>query len=332
MRYLYCLVVILLFASNKNSFAVVKDTVYYEIWNVNSLSSIGGHSVTASGEPVVVSTEKGLAVQFDGVNDILVVDNNPIGDAKEFTFEVYFKPFSGQTNITNQPRFVCFWDPNDANGPRMTIEIRATASNEWYFDGFLKTDIDQKTLIDATKTHSTDQWMHAAVTYKDNIFTSYVNGEQELDTTITYTSKVFNTSGKASIGARYNNTYWFNGIIRAIKVTHKALTPAEFFTISDTTVVYTEAKSITKRDNQVEVFPNPSKNEIIVRDMSGKNISPLSLSIVSVSGQEVYKKHFSNNKNEFFHTINVSHLCNGIYFVGLQYPGHYITRKISIQH
>jgi hypothetical protein len=321
----------MLFANNIVSYAGVTDTVFYEIWNVNSVTNIGGHSVTVSGAPVVVSTEKGRALQFDGVDDILVVDNNPIGSATEFTFEVFFKPNGGQPNIANEPRFVCFWDPNDASGPRMTIEIRVTAANEWYFDGFLKTDIDAKTLIDFTKTHATNQWMHVAVTYKDKVFTTYVNGVVELDTTVDYSAKILNSIGKTSIGARFNNKNWYNGIIRAIKITHKALTPSEFFSIPDT-VVTTNSQSIIKQDSKVEIYPNPAKEELYIRDMSRKKEFPLSLSIISISGKQVYKRNFSPFKNEFAQTIDVSHLNNGIYFVGLQYPGYCITHKISIMH
>jgi hypothetical protein len=311
------------------SFAGNADTVFYECWDICSLSDIGGYGVTIYGEPVVVATEKGNAVFFDGVNDALFINKNPFGDAKEFTFEVLFRPEGGQPNIANEPRFVCFWDPDDASGPRMTIEIRVTAANEWYFDGFLKTDKEDLTLIDATKTHPTGQWMHAAVTYKDNIFTTYVNGRQELSGTVGYTSKVFNTTGKTSVGARYNMARWYNGLIKAIKVTHAALTPEEFFSIPDTAA--TSEQEMQPGTNTLEIYPVPVHNELYLRDIRSSDI-PLAVSITSITGQVVYRSCPLPDGSKAEQVINVSYFHNGIYFVVLQYNDYCITRKIWIMH
>ncbi|MBN1416895.1 MAG: T9SS type A sorting domain-containing protein [Bacteroidales bacterium] len=311
------------------SLAGEADTVFYEFWDINSLTTIGGHGVTVYGEPSVIATEKGNAVFFDGVNDALIIDKNPFGDTKAFTFEVLFKPEGGQPNITNEPRFVCFWDPEDADGPRMTIEIRVTASNEWYFDGYLKTDKEGLTLIDETKTHPTSRWMHAAVTYKDNIFTTYVNGQQELSGTVSYTSKVFNSTGKTSVGARYNLARWYNGVIRAIKVSHDALTPEEFFSVPDTNATLDEG--IVHDGNAMEIYPVPAKNELWLRNFAGNDI-PQSVSVTSMTGQIVYQSYLADNDVHNSPKLDVSDLPNGIYFVGLQYQNYWLTRKICIMH
>ena len=311
------------------SFAGVTDTVYYEFWDISSLSTINGHGVTVYGEPVIVATEKGNAVTFDGVNDALIIDNNPFGNAKEFTFEVLFRPTGGQPNITNEPRFVCFWDPDDANGPRMTIEIRVTASGEWYFDGYLKTDKEDLTLIDATKTHPTNQWMHAAVTYKDNVFATYVNSQLELSDTVGYTSKVFNSTGKTSVGARYNLARWFNGAIKAIKITHEALAPAEFFSIPDTGV--THDVIVVSGGNTLEIYPVPAQHDLNFKD-TGNNDLPITVSVTSLTGQIIYQSDLVFDHAKSSQVIDVSKLPNGNYFVGLQYPDYCITRKICILH
>ncbi len=319
--------------------AAETDTTYYEFWNIDSLTNIGGYSVTTYGEPKVIVTDSGKTIEFDGVDDAIIVDNNPFGDTKEFTFEVLFKPYSGEPNITNEPRFVCFWDPNDAKGPRMTIEVRVTNTNQWYFDGFLKTDTEQLTLIDATKTHPTDQWTHAAVTYKNNVFTTYVNGQKELSGTVGYTSKVFNTTGKTSVGARYSLEKWFNGTIKSIKVTHKALTPAEFF-ISDTTIADTNSTDTTTTtsiiqdfpgNNSPEIYPVPAKNELYITN-SAENVLPVSTFITSTSGELVYQSSQEYVYSENTQILDIASLQNGIYYVGLQYQNYFITRKICVLH
>ncbi len=311
------------------SYAEVTDTVFYEFWDLNSLTTIGDYDVTTFGEPVIVNTEKGRAMQFDGVDDAIYIDKNPIGDAKEFTFEVLFKPNGGEPNITNEPRFVCFWDPDDANGPRMTIEIRVTASNEWYFDGFLKTDNASLTLIDSTKKHATGAWMHAAIAYKDSVFTTYVNGQQELSDTVGYATKVFNTNGKTSVGARYNLQRWYNGTIKAIKVTHAALTPAEFFSIPDTVINYENQVSL----NGIlpEIYPIPAYNELYIRDPPGNKL-PESISILNCTGEIICQSKLSSNTLENLYVLNIDNLPKGFYYVGFHYQNFFTTRKICVLH
>lgn len=322
---LFLLSTLLLFFVVNASFSAANDTVYYEYWDICSLTGIGGYKVTKYGEPVVVISEKGKTVLFDGINDALVVDKNPFGDAKEFTFEVLFKPKSGEPNITSEPRFICFWDPADASGPRMTIEIRVTADSLWYFDGFLKTDNDDLTLIDDSKTHPANEWAHAAVTYKDKVFTTYVNGQQELSGTVEYLTKVFNSSGKTSVGARYNLARWFNGEIKAVKVTHAALTPENFFSIADT--VISSGIAPVYEQNKVEIYPVPAKNEIVVNN-TGKDTLH-SITITNPSGQVVYQMDKICDKEQ---VVDISQLKNGIYFVALQSEKSSHTQKIIVLH
>jgi len=74
----------------------------FQIWELKSLKKIGGHKVQVFGNPQVVKTDIGKAIKFDGVDDRILVDNNPIGAAKEFTIEVIFKADPAY-EISSQP-------------------------------------------------------------------------------------------------------------------------------------------------------------------------------------------------------------------------------------
>ena len=39
------------------------------IWELDNLEEIGGHKVTVVGEPKVIDTPQGKAIEFDGVDD-----------------------------------------------------------------------------------------------------------------------------------------------------------------------------------------------------------------------------------------------------------------------
>lgn len=204
-----------------------QETVYSECWILDNLTLIGEHRVEVSGNPEVVDTELGRAVQFDGEGDRVLVDANPIGAAREFTVEVLFRP-SGSFPDNRDPRFVHIQDPGDPAQKRVMIELRTTEENRCYLDGYLKTDNDNLALIDASLTHPSGIWHHAAVTYKDGVFTTYMNGEEELRGKVTHRETVLNALGKTSLGARMDLRNWFRGEIRMVKVTHAALGPAEF--------------------------------------------------------------------------------------------------------
>jgi hypothetical protein len=202
-----------------------------QVWELTSLKKIGGHSVTVFGNPQVVKTELGKAIKFNGIDDRLLVDNNPIGTSKEFTVEVIFKP-DPAFSISNQPRFIHFQDPADSSAKRLMIELRITEKNEFYLDGYMQTDAAQKTLVNKTLLHPTGQWVHAAVTFKDNIFKTYVNGVQELSGNVAYTELFLEKTGKVSIGGRMNKINYYCGLIKTLKTTRKALEPKDFIKIT----------------------------------------------------------------------------------------------------
>lgn len=211
------------------------DSTYFEVWELKSLKKIGGHPVKVFGNPKIVKTEIGKAIRFDGIDDRLLVENNPIGDAKEFTIEVLFKPDSAY-NISQQPRFIHFQDLSDTlsgwnAADRIMMELRLTPQNNWYLDGFLLTDAGERTLQNKNLTHPTRQWFHAALTYKDNVFKTYINGLEETSGEVTFKSKILNKTGNVSIGGRMNRLNYYCGWIKELKITRKALKPQQFMKI-----------------------------------------------------------------------------------------------------
>jgi len=195
-----------------------------EIWKFDSLTNINGYTVEQMGQPKVVSTPLGKAVSFDGDGDRLLVNANPLGDATEFTIEIMFKPNDGFPK-NHEPR-IFHIESTDNPARRITIELRLNDKKQWYFDAFIKSEKSQFTLIDPTKVHPVGEWAHAAMTYKDRQFVSYVNGKKELSGEVDYLTIPANA--KTSVGARMNQIHWFNGEMLQVRVTKKSLLPSEF--------------------------------------------------------------------------------------------------------
>lgn len=197
------------------------------VWNINSLTTIGGAPTKVLGNPRVVDTPYGTAVGFDGNGDRLLVDTNPVGDATEFTIEIIFNPDDAYPDNL-EPRFFHIESPDNPNR-RITIELRLNDKKQWYLDAYIKSEQSQFTLIDPTKVHPVGKWAHAAITYKNREFVSYVNGEKELIGQVDYLPIASNA--KTSIGARMNQVHWFNGKILQVRISPRVLSTTEFLTL-----------------------------------------------------------------------------------------------------
>lgn len=220
MKYLIVPVLLLLVACHPQLTSNF-DTVF---WSINSLNSVGDLPTQVEGNPIVTETE---SVRFDGDGDRLLVDNNPLAGAQEFTVEVIFKPYDVFPRNW-EPRFFHIESADNPNR-RLTLELRLNDQKQWYLDAFIKSEKSNLTLIDSTKVHAVDQWFHAAVTYKNGYLVSFVNGQKELEGKVDYLP--IDANAKTSIGARMNRIHWFNGEIKTIRISHKALLPDEFLSV-----------------------------------------------------------------------------------------------------
>ena len=238
------------------SLDVEPDSIYYELWDISSLESIGGRPLSVLGNPKVVSTALGDAVKFDGEDDRLLVDFNPIMDAREFTVELVFKP-DAYIPGNDAPRFLHIQDPDDPQGKRVMIELRVNENDECYMDGFINTDAESLALIDETLLHSTEVWQHVAITYKDSILTTYFNGTKELSGIVRYDSAIVNPIGKTSLGGRMNHVAFFAGIMKTLKVSHACLTPQEFM-IPEVIDTRLTKLPLFQEGIEMDIYPGPA--------------------------------------------------------------------------
>lgn len=273
------------------------------------LTDIGGHAVTALGSPTVVASDLGNVVEFKGLAsaDQLIVDANPLDGTDEFSVEVIFKP----AYTTEDPRMIHIQDPDDPQQKRAMIEIRISRTDKWYLDGFMRTDLDGLTLINDTLIHPLDEWAHTAITYKDDIFKTYVNGTEELSGSLGYTSEVSSSTGQTSIGARMNNQNYFAGLIKTLKVTQEALEPASFITNELTAV-----KKMMVEASSIRLYPNPAI-DVIHLDFFSCNDGEAVFRIYDVLGKEhlTLNNTIISGTNHF--QIQTNNLNQGLYFLSI---------------
>lgn len=188
------------------------------IWNVDNLTSIGGHRVTVAGSPRVVDTAAGKAVEFNGSTDGLFLDVNPLSGLDRFTVEVVFAPAS---DGPEEQRFLHFEETGSGN--RAMVETRILPGGLWCLDTFLKNGDASLTLIDRAATHKADSWHAAALTYDGETMTHHVDGARDAGGALKMKPI---GQGRTSIGVRQNLAYWFKGRIRLVRITPEALPPA----------------------------------------------------------------------------------------------------------
>lgn len=170
------------------------------------------------GNPKIVEGPHEKALEFNGWNDGIFLNEMPLAKLKEFTIEVFFYPASGGKFEQR------FFHTGEIRGDRVLLEIRTTATN-WYFDAFVQSGTQKMTLIEPKLLHPLNLWYHVAYVVNHGKLCTYVNGQKELEGAISFSPI---QTGKTSIGVRLNEQSWFKGAICKIKITPEALNPVSF--------------------------------------------------------------------------------------------------------
>ncbi len=195
------------------------------IWELDNLEEIGGHKVTVVGNPKVIDTPHGRAIEFDGVDDGIFFDVHPLAGMTEFTVEVIFKPYA---DGVSEQRF--FHMQEDGTNERVMFETRLVEDNLWFVDTFMQTGGQNNTMYAIGDKHEIGPWYHAAIVVDGKTFKHYVNGKMELGKEVDFTPQ---KPGRTSMGVRINSVWWYKGAIRKARFTPRAMTPDEFLTVED---------------------------------------------------------------------------------------------------
>jgi hypothetical protein len=192
-----------------------------ETWRFDNLTSIGGYETQVEGKPRLIDTPQGKAIEFNGADDALFIENHPLAGAERFTAEVIFLPASmGRA----EQRF--FHMQENGSQTRLLFETRLTGGS-WYLDSFANTPAGSRPLIDRNLLHPLDRWYHIAMVYDGKVFRHYVNGALQGEAEVRLSPQ---GPGRTSVGVRMNRVDYFKGAARLARFSKRALTVSEFLT------------------------------------------------------------------------------------------------------
>jgi len=199
------------------------DTTSSVVWHLDNLFSIGGHPVTVAGDPVVREFDTGKAMEFDGVDDGVIVHGCPLDTSPSFTIEILFKPYTSFPNNAEQ-RFLHIQHQN-RESRRVLVELRLTGNNEWFVDTHIRADSSFLTCLAENFPHPVGRWYHVAFVYEKGEGRHFVNGVEEMRGEVPYVPV---EEADVSLGMRMNRKWFFKGAIQSVCMTRRALTPDEF--------------------------------------------------------------------------------------------------------
>jgi hypothetical protein len=220
-RFYLCLALVGLCVGPEIHFAKEKTSMMKQTtWELNTTNNLGGCATQVLGAPRLIETPQGKVMEFDGQQDGIIVDINPLAGMERFTLEVIFRPDAGGPK---EQRFVHLQEAGGEN--RILIETRLTGDNRWFLDTFIRSGETNQTLYAEKFLHSVGEWYQAALVFDGREMRHYVNGIQEMSALTQYQPM---KPGQISLGVRLNRIFWFKGAIRKVRFTHDALAPANF--------------------------------------------------------------------------------------------------------
>jgi hypothetical protein len=200
-----------------------------ETWHFDRLDTLGGRRTTVLGNPRVIQTPHGKAIEFDGIDDAIFVDTHPLAGAQTFTWEVIFRP---DPDGAPEQRFFHMQERDPVTGrdtdTRLLFETRII-NGRWCLDSYANSGgVAQKALLNRDLLFPLGEWYHVAMVYDGVEFRNYVNGALQGKGEVKLLPQ---GQGRTSVGVRINKVDYFKGAILASRFTRRALAPNEFLKI-----------------------------------------------------------------------------------------------------
>lgn len=204
-----------------------KPVAHSITWRFDRTDKIGGLRTEVLGHPRIIETPYGKAVQFNGIDDALMIPKHPLAGASTYTWEVIFRPDGGAF----AQRFFHLQEQDPATGKdtgnRMLFEIRVM-NGKWCLDSFASSGENHRTLLNCKLLHPLGKWYAVTAVYDGKQLRNYVDGQLQGEGSLELKPQL---PGHSSVGMRINHVFFFKGAILVARMTPRALPPGEFLKV-----------------------------------------------------------------------------------------------------
>ncbi len=182
----------------------------------STVTDISGHGLEGAlqGQPVSVTgvEGQGQALQFDGVDDAIVIADHELLSPSQMTVAVWIKPTQPAGTILQK-------------GSSSSLQYRLYTS----WNGSLNVQFQNEnheaiTMLLGKVTP--DQWQHAAVTWDNTVLRAFIDGIEVATQPYAGTS-INNSTVPLKVGANRWDTYRFTGKLDDLRLYDRVLTPTE---------------------------------------------------------------------------------------------------------
>ncbi len=268
------------------------------------------------------------AYNWNGTNSPITVSNNITQNfSNGVTFSIWINQSGIYCNTCLATNYVTKGRDIDAGG--ITLGLNHS-TQKFYFQvtGSPLSVNPPYSIFFSNSTISYNSWTNLVGTYDENEIKIYVNGV--LDIAYNYTSSIpINIDsllfGKQKGTGVFADNYNMLGKLDDIGIWNRALTQAEI-----TGLYTTLGGEQTPANNQVAVYPNPAKEQIIIDCGNLSNTSGWSFQILNTLGQEVLNGKINSQQNVVsLNSLNES----GVYLVKIYDASNNLlnTKKIVLQ-
>ena len=253
---------------------------------------------------------------FDGVNDHINVDNEPVLNFSDgITVSLFVEPGV----IGDKERFIL---SHGSWQNRWKISITPENKIRWtvrFASGQVR-DLDSQTEVVTGKQY------HVAATYNGRFLMLYVNGL--LESFVAYDGIINASPVDLEIGQILPDdaSYNFSGVLDEIKIYDFALTPDSVAVESGLEITSVD-EPIGAQDASINIYPNPahdhltidlSRSPFSIHDHNGK------ITILDLQGREVFTSVMTGISTN---TIRVSSLSAGCYMIRLDFVSESVIAK-----
>jgi hypothetical protein len=282
----------------------------------DAIDTLGNFNGVSYGAVATLGSDSinGNALQFDGVDDFLALNNNePIIEEGPFTIMVNARMDSTGGGIQNaSPLFTQRTNQTSAGGSI----VSAFAENTTGQISFVLRDsisaISSKVFYPAQKDGlwhcygfvlDNSDSMHI---YLDGVRVASGHSTQQNDYDNNIQHVQVGTHSYFSGGLTIQNGF-FNGALDNFKIYRCAMSPSDFRAVCDIKQSIPNGINKYQASRKIEIYPNPASENVYVRGF--EDVEDVTYSVFDILGQEIQSGTLTNGE------INISELNSGVYLL-----------------